>query len=439
MGFTLNIITLLALALAVGIVIDDAIVVLENIFRFIEEKRLHAVRRRRSTATKEIGLAVLATTLSLIAVFLPVAFMGGIVGRFLNSLRPHDGVRDRRLAARVASRSRRCWPRAGCSATRAEGGEARATRRAQSSTRASTARSSASTCDLLALVMAHRWVVVVARGRSRPRLDASRSSRRCRRASCPSTTRRSSRSRVRAPEGTSLDATRPHRASASPRERPAAARRRLHAAHRRRRRQKTPNLAHDLREARRRPSKRKLEPDRAHGHASARRSSRSTPTRSCASASPYVNAFSAAADDGRDPVRRSAGPDLDEARADLRADAHGEAAEGARRGRRRLVAHRRQARARRRRRPREAADLGVGVADIAGTLRVLVGGEKVSTYDEGGEQYDVHLRARRASTARDSDGARALRRAVATLGAGAARATSSTLRHGDGPVARSTA
>ncbi|HEX3772534.1 MAG TPA: efflux RND transporter permease subunit [Polyangiaceae bacterium] len=83
-GYTMNTITLLALALAVGIVIDDAIVVLENIFRHIEEKgqppMLAAVE-----ATKEIGLAVMATTLSLIAVFLPVAFMGGIPGKFLRS------------------------------------------------------------------------------------------------------------------------------------------------------------------------------------------------------------------------------------------------------------------------------------------------------------------------------------------------------------------
>jgi hydrophobe/amphiphile efflux-1 (HAE1) family protein len=83
-GFTLNIITLLALALAVGIVIDDAIVVLENIVRFVQEKQqkpfVAAVH-----ATRDIGLAVLATTLSLMAVFLPVAFMAGIVGRFLKS------------------------------------------------------------------------------------------------------------------------------------------------------------------------------------------------------------------------------------------------------------------------------------------------------------------------------------------------------------------
>jgi HAE1 family hydrophobic/amphiphilic exporter-1 len=84
MGFTLNMITLLALALAVGIVIDDAIVVLENITRFIEEKKEKPFLAAWA-ATREIGLAVLATTLSLMAVFLPVAFMSGIVGRFLQS------------------------------------------------------------------------------------------------------------------------------------------------------------------------------------------------------------------------------------------------------------------------------------------------------------------------------------------------------------------
>ena len=84
MGFTLNSLTLLALALSVGIVIDDAIVVLENIYRYIEEKGCTPFEAA-AAATKEIGLAVLSITLSLIAVFLPIAFMGGIVGRFLKS------------------------------------------------------------------------------------------------------------------------------------------------------------------------------------------------------------------------------------------------------------------------------------------------------------------------------------------------------------------
>ena len=82
--FTLNVITLLALTLAVGIVIDDAVVVLENIFRFMEEKK-RSPHDAAVEGTKEVGLAVMATSLSLIAVFLPVAFMGGIVGRFMNS------------------------------------------------------------------------------------------------------------------------------------------------------------------------------------------------------------------------------------------------------------------------------------------------------------------------------------------------------------------
>src|SRR5215213_1435693 len=84
MGFTLNNITMLALTLMVGIVIDDAIVVLENIYRHIEEKGTPPFQAAIQ-GTKEIGLPVMATTLSLLAVFLPVGFMGGIVGRFMSS------------------------------------------------------------------------------------------------------------------------------------------------------------------------------------------------------------------------------------------------------------------------------------------------------------------------------------------------------------------
>ena len=83
-GFTLNSMTMLALTLAVGIVIDDAIVVLENIYRFVEEKG-RPPAQAAVEATREIGLAVMATTLSLVAIFVPVGFMGGIVGRFMTS------------------------------------------------------------------------------------------------------------------------------------------------------------------------------------------------------------------------------------------------------------------------------------------------------------------------------------------------------------------
>jgi len=84
MGFTLNMLTMLALTLSVGIVIDDAIVVLENIYRFIEEKGMPPMQAAVD-ATREIGLAVMATTLSLVAIFAPVGFMGGMVGRFMAS------------------------------------------------------------------------------------------------------------------------------------------------------------------------------------------------------------------------------------------------------------------------------------------------------------------------------------------------------------------
>lgn len=79
-GFTLNKLTLMALSLAIGILIDDAIVVRENITRHVAMGKSH--RQAALDGTNEIGLAVLATTFCIVAVFLPVAFMGGIIGRF---------------------------------------------------------------------------------------------------------------------------------------------------------------------------------------------------------------------------------------------------------------------------------------------------------------------------------------------------------------------
>jgi hydrophobe/amphiphile efflux-1 (HAE1) family protein len=83
MGFTLNNMTLLALTLAVGIVIDDAIVVLENIVRFVDDKGQEP-RRAAIEATQEITLAVVATTISLVIIFLPIAFMQGYARRYVN-------------------------------------------------------------------------------------------------------------------------------------------------------------------------------------------------------------------------------------------------------------------------------------------------------------------------------------------------------------------
>ena len=82
LNFTLNGVTMLALVLMVGVVIDDAIVVLENIFRYVEEKRITPMRAAKE-ATADIGLAVMATTFSLVVIFLPVSFMSSISGRFL--------------------------------------------------------------------------------------------------------------------------------------------------------------------------------------------------------------------------------------------------------------------------------------------------------------------------------------------------------------------
>lgn len=80
LGMTINTMTLMALSLAIGLLIDDAIVVRENIVRHLEKGQDHFTAARE--ATSEIGLAVMATTFSIIAVFVPVAFMKGIVGRF---------------------------------------------------------------------------------------------------------------------------------------------------------------------------------------------------------------------------------------------------------------------------------------------------------------------------------------------------------------------
>src|SRR5437879_301824 len=82
LNFTLNSVTMLALVLMVGIVIDDAIVVLENVFRFVEEKKMRPFEAARE-ATADIGLAVMATTLSLVVIFVPVSFLSSISGRFL--------------------------------------------------------------------------------------------------------------------------------------------------------------------------------------------------------------------------------------------------------------------------------------------------------------------------------------------------------------------
>ncbi len=81
-GFTINMVTLMALSLCVGLLIDDAIVVRENIVRHVQMGK--PPYQAAMEGTNEIGLAVLATTLSIVAVFLPIGFMGGIIGKFFH-------------------------------------------------------------------------------------------------------------------------------------------------------------------------------------------------------------------------------------------------------------------------------------------------------------------------------------------------------------------
>src|SRR5699024_10162857 len=81
-GFTINMLTLMALSLCVGLLIDDAIVVRENIVRHVQMGKTPF--QAALDGTQEIGLAVLATTLSIVAVFMPIGFMGGIIGKFFH-------------------------------------------------------------------------------------------------------------------------------------------------------------------------------------------------------------------------------------------------------------------------------------------------------------------------------------------------------------------
>ena len=170
LGFTLNQMTMLALTLMVGIVIDDAIVVLENIYRFVEEKGMSPFQAAIE-ATREIGLAVMATTLALLAVFIPVGFLGGIVGRFMSSFGLTSAaaiaislIVSFTLTPTLAAR----WikPAAG------DGGQRRPRRRPTRRAGASIGTSTAAYTALLRWSMAHRWLIVATCGPRRA-LDRS--------------------------------------------------------------------------------------------------------------------------------------------------------------------------------------------------------------------------------------------------------------------------
>ena len=100
LGFTMNTLTLLAMVLAIGLVVDDAIVVLENIYRHIEEGMPPMAAAFKGS--KEIGFAVIAMTLTLAAVYAPIGFMSGTTGTAVHRIRL--GAGRRRASSRASSR-----------------------------------------------------------------------------------------------------------------------------------------------------------------------------------------------------------------------------------------------------------------------------------------------------------------------------------------------
>jgi HAE1 family hydrophobic/amphiphilic exporter-1 len=393
-GFTLNAITLLALTLAVGIVIDDAIVVLEIIYKRMEE---HGEKPMAAAVngTKEIGLAVLATTLSLVAVFLPVGFMGGIVGRFMGSfgltmsfsimvsllvsftLTPMmcskwlRGVLDKH---KPASPYRVDEP--GAHAPVGHGhGESKGIYAAIEGTYV----------KILRWSMGHRWVIVlscVAALFSIPVLAGRANAN-----FLPEEDESQFQATVRAPEGTSLDETRllVTRMAAEIEQMPGV----LYAITTiGDDPQKTPNLAGvyvKLKPANQRSLSQTEIIDKARAELIPKYGKNYR-----MSVGP-VNAFSGGG--ANFPVMyQITGPDLTKisgyAEALLKklktlpgvVDADSS-----------LILGKPELRAHIDR--KKAADLGVNVGDIAGSLRLLVGGYEVTNYNEKGEQYEVHVRS----------------------------------------------
>ena len=375
MGFTLNVLTLLALTLAVGIVIDDAIVVLENIFRFIEEKKVMPFQAAID-ATKEIGLAVLATTLSLVAVFLPVAFMG-IVGRFMNSFGLTMAFAI--LVSLLVSFSLTPMLSARFLKRKEE--------KEKSKSRGFYAVIDRTYVAMLKWSMAHRWVVVgicvlalltvpilfkVVPKNFLPYDDESQFE-----------------VNFRAPEGTSLEATAllGNRISKDVRQLPGVEYALLTVGGDD---AKTPNLGAvyvKLVNA----DKRKLPQTGVMDRVRKEILPHYADWRLRTDVS-YVNAFSSGQKNA-EIMYVINGPDLNQlAKISDALMAKLQTVPGIVDVDSSLIFGKPElgvtvARS-------KASDLGVSVADVSETLRVLVGGEKVSAFDDGGEQYDVYLRAR---------------------------------------------
>ncbi|XYH97126.1 efflux RND transporter permease subunit [Sorangium sp. So ce1128] len=382
-GFTLNFLTLLALALAVGIVIDDAIVVLENIVRYIDDKGMKPFPAA-VLATKEIGLAVLATTLSLMAVFIPVAFMPGIVGRFLKSfgltMAFAIGVSlivsfslTPSLAARWLSGHRRHGEDAKPSVLeRAVDVFYRPIERAYMAA--------------LAWVMKRRWVVVVASvvtlGSFLPIAKTLPAG------FLPEDDQAQFEINMRAPEGTSLTATRliAERIADDVRRLPGVTSTLMTVGEGEQQASNVAKIYVMLVD----PEQRELGQLQIMQKARAEILAKLPPELRVTAGE--VQAISSGGQSSARTQVALQGPDLDRlAEYATRITEELRKVPGAVDVDNSLVVGKPELRAIIDR--DRAADLGVQVADVAGALQLFVGGLKVSTYSEGGEQYDVRMRA----------------------------------------------
>jgi hydrophobe/amphiphile efflux-1 (HAE1) family protein len=381
-GYTLNTITLLALALAVGIVIDDAIVVLENVFRHVEEKKekpmIAAVE-----ATKEIGLAVLATTLSLIAVFLPVAFMGGIPGRFLRSfgvtMAFSIGVSmlvSFTLTPMMASR----WLRVPVAGHAKSFGERIVDRFYAPIERGY--------MGVLAFVMRRRWIVVLASGLTLgscvPLAGVAN------KGFLPVTDEARFQVQVRAPEGTSLEETRivGERIARTIRDNPNVALTSTTVADDNTQTRNLATIYVGLIDPLSRSVSQNQMMDWVRREIIAKQSANlrmsvsevplfggggfSTQRNQYSVRGPDLRKLEQIATDVTDKLRKTPGAvDVDSTLIV---------------GKPEIGIHVDRAR---------AADLGVQSSDVANALRLLVEGDRVSTYEEGAEEYEIHVRADR--------------------------------------------
>jgi len=408
MNFTLNGLTLLALTLSVGIVIDDAIVVLENIYRFIEEKREDPFKAAVD-ATREIGPAVMATTLSLIAVFLPVAFMQGIVGRFLNSfgitmafailvsllvsftLTPMLAARwIKKPAERTGAEEPENMPVSVAldkTAGGARRGPARPTAKGDSASKENPIFKAidAVYTVLLRFSMRHRWVIVVA---SLVTLfSMGPLAQIVPKSFLPDDDESQFQVSARAPEGTSIEATRDiaEAIATDVRTLPGVAYTVTTIGNNT---QQTNNLANifvKLKDVKARPGRSQQDVMvAARGLVSRRYGALQTSVGQVQTISTGAPQFQV--------IYYIAGPNLAKLTDySQRAISQMKKIPGAVDAQSSLIVGKPELGVTVDR--KRAADLGVSVADVANALRVLVGGEKVTDYYENGEQYEVHLRA----------------------------------------------